>query len=206
MANKVKDKLEPIVWASAGLLVIGMILAWYNLIMFDIGPFNVWLDNDIYRYLAFIPAFMSILPWSNAVFNKQPICLRNSGIFLCMTLILPSMILGIIAIVIVYGRGIAGSTGEGDGKPALEFSLSRTCEGDAFDTFPRSTTRIDIEKTLAILKARDYTELSNTGNMCEVEKDGMEITIFSSGRLLVGSADFDIASKTAAMIYEMIVE
>ncbi len=206
MTDKAKDKLEPIVWVGAGLLMTGIVLAWYNLIMFDIGPLNVWLDNSIYRYLAFIPAFMSLLPWMNAVFNKQPICLRNSGIFLCMTLILPSMVLGIIAIIIVYGRGIAGSTTKEEGKAALEFSLSRTCEGDAFDTFPRSTLRIDIEKALAILKARDYTELSNSDNMCEVEKDGMEITVFSSGRLLVGSPDFDIASKTATTIYEMIVE
>ena len=86
----------------------------------------------------------------------------------------------------------------------IEFSLVKTCSADAFDAIPKTLVRIDIEKALAILKASGHKEITDAGGMCVVEKDGVESTIFSGGRILVKTADEKVAGSTATAIYETI--
>ena len=88
----------------------------------------------------------------------------------------------------------------------IQFSMIKTCDGEAFDAIPRTIIKIDIEEALASLKASGYSEVSAEGSACTVAKGGLEISIFSSGRVQVMSPEPDEASRTASAIYKIIVQ
>ena len=176
--------------------------------MLDPGIFGTLVPEGWFRLVPGFFGLLAIAPLSNALANRIPGCLRNSAFFLMLTISIPALLLGLGTVALVYRRGFsrlsAGPGKIGDRPGRIEFSLMKTCEADAFDAFPKTVIKIDVEKALAILKVCGYSEVSDAGVMCVVEKDGIESTVFSGGRILVKSPDEDVAGRVAAAIYETI--
>jgi len=86
----------------------------------------------------------------------------------------------------------------------MEFIVVKTCAADAHDAIPKKLASVDIAGSLSKLKLAGYKEVADAGVMCVVEKDGVESTLFSSGRVLVKTGDPILAEKTAKGIYEII--
>lgn len=84
------------------------------------------------------------------------------------------------------------------------FAVVKCCSTDAYDAIPQALVKIDIGKALAALGSKGWREVADAGIMCVVEKDGIESTIYSSGRILVKTVDSAIAEKAAKEIYEAI--
>lgn len=83
----------------------------------------------------------------------------------------------------------------------MEFIVVKTCAADAHDAIPKTLVSVNIADSLKKLLAAGYKEVADAGVMCVVEKDGVESTLFSSGRVLVKTADSIVAEKTARGIY-----
>ena len=86
----------------------------------------------------------------------------------------------------------------------MELIIVKTCAADAHDAIPKKLVSVGIADSLAKLKKAGYSEVADAGVMCVVEKGGVEATLFSSGRVLVKTADAKVAEKVAKTIYETI--
>jgi len=87
----------------------------------------------------------------------------------------------------------------------MKFAVVKCCSADAFDAIPQSLVKIDVGKALAALKSKGWREVADAGIMCVVEKGGVEATLYSSGRILVKTAETEVAEKTAKDVYEAIM-
>lgn len=202
-----KGTFEPIMWVGVAFQIVGIAYAWLSLILFKDELWMAWLQNDIYRYLAFIPAFIGLLPFMNAIRLRQPTCLRNSAIFMSLTLILPTILLVWLAQAFYYRRGIA-KTVELD-EPEMkgikiDYSFARNCDTGSFNAHPKTTMKIDIEKVLPALKIKGYKEISNAMVKCIVEKDGVEITMNFHGDVIVKTEDEELAGRLIDDVYRII--
>ena len=86
-----------------------------------------------------------------------------------------------------------------------EFTLVKTCSADAFDAIPRKLINIDISKAVESLKHAGYSIVADAGRLCVVEKGGVEMTLYSSGRVLVKTAREEIARQAAEQLYSCIL-
>ena len=86
----------------------------------------------------------------------------------------------------------------------MNFAVVKCCSADAFDAIPQALVKVDVGKALAVLKSKGWREVADAGIMCVVEKGGIEATLYSSGRILVKTADSIIAEKTSKEVYEAI--
>ncbi len=83
----------------------------------------------------------------------------------------------------------------------MDFAIVKCCSADAFDAVPQSLVKVDIGKALAALVAAGWHEVADAGVMCVVAKDGVEATLYSSGRVLVKTSDAGIAERAVARLY-----
>ncbi|MBI5001378.1 MAG: hypothetical protein HZB92_07645 [Euryarchaeota archaeon] len=87
---------------------------------------------------------------------------------------------------------------------SARFSLVKTCSADAFDAIPRRLTSVDISRAVESLKRAGYSIVADAGRLCVVEKDGREMTLYSSGRVLVKTGDEEEARRAAEELYACI--
>ncbi|MEW5937041.1 MAG: hypothetical protein AB1665_04375 [Candidatus Thermoplasmatota archaeon] len=85
---------------------------------------------------------------------------------------------------------------------STEFIVVRTCSADAYDAVPQRLMRIEISEALPALSRAGYRVLADAGRMCVLEKDGLEITLYSSGRVLVRIESAEAAEEAAKALYE----
>lgn len=86
----------------------------------------------------------------------------------------------------------------------MEFTMVKTCEAEAYDAIPKFLIRVDIENALVLLKDAGYKEIADAGVMCVVEKDQLELTVFSGGRVLLKTSDEKTAEDAAKRLFEVI--
>ena len=83
----------------------------------------------------------------------------------------------------------------------MDFAIVKCCSADAYDAVPQSLVKVDIGKALASLAAAGWHEVADAGVMCVVARDGVEATLYSSGRVMVKTADAGVAERTAKRLY-----
>ncbi|MFH0815549.1 MAG: hypothetical protein V1934_01855 [Methanobacteriota archaeon] len=86
----------------------------------------------------------------------------------------------------------------------MNFAVVKCCSAEAYDAIPQALVKVDIGKALSSLKAKSWREVADAGIMCVVEKEGVEATLYSSGRILVKTVESAIAEKAAKDIYDTI--
>lgn len=86
----------------------------------------------------------------------------------------------------------------------MNFAIVKCCTADAYDAIPQALVKVDIGQALAWLKANGWREVADAGIMCVVEKGGVEATLYSSGRILVKTANTAIAERAAKEIYDSV--
>lgn len=85
---------------------------------------------------------------------------------------------------------------------SAEFIVVRACSADAYDAVPQHLTRIDVSRALPKLEHAGYRVLADAGRMCVLEKEGLEITLYSSGRVLVKTDSVERAEVAAKAVYD----
>lgn len=83
----------------------------------------------------------------------------------------------------------------------MDFAVVKCCSADAYDAVPQSLVKVDVGKALAALVAAGWREVADAGVMCVVTRDGVEATLYSSGRILVKTTDASVAERVAARLY-----
>ena len=83
----------------------------------------------------------------------------------------------------------------------MDFMMVKTCEADAYDAIPKKLARVNIEMAVTELQEAGYTLIADAGVMCVVEKGGLEMQLFSSGRLLIKTAELAEAEKGAKELF-----
>ncbi len=93
---------------------------------------------------------------------------------------------------------------EADDK--MDFMMVKTCEADAYDAIPKKLARVNVDKAVKELEEAGYTIIADAGVMCVVEKDGLELQLFSSGRVLIKTPELDVAEKGAGALFDSLDE
>ncbi|MCK5038696.1 MAG: hypothetical protein KAS16_06305 [Thermoplasmata archaeon] len=88
----------------------------------------------------------------------------------------------------------------------MKFMMVKTCEADAYDAIPKELARINIDAAVRELQEGGYTLIADAGVMCVVEKEGLELQLFSSGRVLIKTAELEVAEKGANALFENLDE
>ena len=70
------------------------------------------------------------------------------------------------------------------GEP-LEFLAVKPCKFDAYEAVPKMKLDLDLDQCEQRLSRGGYEIVSNAGVMLTVSKDGLEITVYPHGRLLM---------------------
>jgi hypothetical protein len=84
----------------------------------------------------------------------------------------------------------------------MRFAIVKCCSADAHDAIPQGIVNVRISEALASLSAKGWRVVADAGTLCVVERDGVEATLYSSGRVLVKSSDAATAERAALAIYE----
>ena len=92
----------------------------------------------------------------------------------------------------------------GDGK--MDFMMVKTCEADAYDAIPKKLARVNVDTAVRELETAGYNIIADAGVMCVVEKDGLELQLFSSGRVLIKTPELEIAEKGASALFGVLDE
>jgi single-stranded DNA-specific DHH superfamily exonuclease len=69
-----------------------------------------------------------------------------------------------------------------------------------------AAARINIDTAVRELETGGYTIIADAGVMCVVEKGGLELQLFSSGRVLVKTPELEVAEKGASALFECLGE
>ena len=88
----------------------------------------------------------------------------------------------------------------------MKFMMVKTCEADAYDAIPKELARVDVDTAVRELEAGGYTIIVDAGVMCVVEKDGLELQLFSSGRVLIKTPELEIAERGANALFDSLDE
>ncbi|MBE0518126.1 MAG: hypothetical protein IH630_02730 [Thermoplasmata archaeon] len=70
------------------------------------------------------------------------------------------------------------------GEP-LEFLAVKPCKSDAYEAVPKMRLDLDLDECEMRLSRDGYEIVSNAGVMLTVSKNGLEITVYPHGRLLM---------------------
>lgn len=88
----------------------------------------------------------------------------------------------------------------------MQFKVVRICESDALSVIPKESVRFDIDRSAEILEGEGY-EVDNAGVMLIAKKEGMEITVYRNGRLMIHPIeDRERAAEIAEAFYSTIEE
>lgn len=88
----------------------------------------------------------------------------------------------------------------------MDFMMVKTCEADAYDAIPKKLAKVKIEKAVTELQEAGYAIIADAGVMCVVEKGGLELQLFSSGRVLVKTAELAKAEEGANLLFSNLKE
>lgn len=87
----------------------------------------------------------------------------------------------------------------------MKFRIIRICKSEAMSAVPQSPIRFDLDKSTVSLRAHGY-EVTENPVMVIAKKDGVEITVYMNGRLLVTPAtDKDVVRELAEAFYGLMV-
>lgn len=86
----------------------------------------------------------------------------------------------------------------------VKFKVVRLCKDEAVSVVPTQMLRYDLDKAAQLLKDKGY-EVVSQGLMVIAKGPGHEVTIYSSGRMLLsGVKDKEKAGGVAEEIYAMV--
>ncbi len=90
------------------------------------------------------------------------------------------------------------------GEP-LEFLAIKPCKFDAYEAVPKMKLDLDLDVCEAKLSRAGYEIVTNAGVMLTMRKDGLEITVYPHGRLLMHPIkNRDDAEAQARSLYSVI--
>ena len=84
--------------------------------------------------------------------------------------------------------------------------MIRICKSEAMSAVPQTPIRFDLDKSSPVLRAHGY-EVTENPVMVIAKKDGMEITVYMNGRLLITPAtDKEAVKELAEGFYTCMVK
>ena len=88
----------------------------------------------------------------------------------------------------------------------MKFRVIRICKSEAMSAVPQTPIRFDLDKSSLALRAHGY-EVTENPVMVIAKKDGMEITVYMNGRLLITPAtDKEAVKELAEGFYTCLVK
>lgn len=87
----------------------------------------------------------------------------------------------------------------------MKFRIIRICKSEAMSAVPQEPIRFDLERSTLSLRSKGY-EVEDNAVMVTAKKDGVEVTIYKNGRLLVTPAtDKEAVRALAETLYSYLV-
>ena len=87
----------------------------------------------------------------------------------------------------------------------MRFKVVRICNSEANTCIPLEPVRFDLHRTAGKLKELGYS-VENKGLMVVASKEGVEYTIYRTGKLLIHPMEKELAKKVADEFYPLCVE
>jgi hypothetical protein len=88
----------------------------------------------------------------------------------------------------------------------MKFRIIRICKSEAMSAVPQMPVRFDLVRSSASLLANGYT-VEETPVMIIAKKDGVEVTLYTNGRLLVTPAtEKEAVRELADSFYSNLVQ
>ncbi|QLH74458.1 MAG: hypothetical protein HPY73_02650 [Methanomassiliicoccales archaeon] len=85
------------------------------------------------------------------------------------------------------------------------FRIIRVCKGESMSAIPQDVARYDLEASAIALKERGY-EVDDKEVMLLAKKDGIEVTVYMNGRLMISPMkDREMAKNLAENLYSILV-
>ena len=86
----------------------------------------------------------------------------------------------------------------------MRFKVLRICQSEGHSAVPLEVVRFDLEKASVTLLEAGY-EVSPSEVMLTAYKDGVEVTLYVNGRLMIEPArSKEVASEIARYFYDLI--
>ncbi|MFA5312126.1 MAG: hypothetical protein WC375_02265 [Methanomassiliicoccales archaeon] len=86
----------------------------------------------------------------------------------------------------------------------MRFRLIRVCKGEAMSAIPQDVVRFDLEASIGPLREAGY-EVEDREMMLLARHDGVEVTIYINGRLMISPmADKEMAKTVSDRIYSIL--
>ncbi len=87
----------------------------------------------------------------------------------------------------------------------MRFKVVRICNSEANTCIPLEPVRFDLDRTAEKLRELGYS-VENKGLMVVASKDGVEYTVYRTGKLLIHPMEKDLAKGAADDFYPLCVE
>ena len=87
----------------------------------------------------------------------------------------------------------------------MRFKVVRICNSEANTCIPLEPVRFDLERTAEKLRELGYS-VENKGMMVVASKDGVEYTVYRTGKLLIHPMEKELAKEAADEFYPLCVE
>jgi TATA-box binding protein (TBP) (component of TFIID and TFIIIB) len=88
----------------------------------------------------------------------------------------------------------------------MKFRIIRICKSEAMSAVPQEPIRFDLERSAMSLRSNGYG-VEDNAVMVTAKKDGVEVTIYKNGRLLVTPAtDKEAVRVLAETLYSYLVK
>ena len=88
----------------------------------------------------------------------------------------------------------------------MKFRIIRICKSEAMSAVPQMPIRFDLERSVTSLRSNGY-EVEDNIVMVTARKEGVEVTIYKNGRLLVTPAtDKEAVRVLAENLYSYLVQ
>jgi hypothetical protein len=87
----------------------------------------------------------------------------------------------------------------------MKFRLIRVCKGEAMSSIPQDVVRFDLKASVGPLREAGY-DVEDLDMMLVTKHDGIEITIYVNGRLMIAPMnDKERAKSVSEKIYSVLV-
>lgn len=88
----------------------------------------------------------------------------------------------------------------------MNYKIVRICDSATLSVIPREPIRFDIERCDEILQEKGH-EVDNAGVMITVNMEGIDITLYPNGRLMLHPADDkEEATRIADRFYSVVLD
>ena len=89
----------------------------------------------------------------------------------------------------------------------MSFFLIKPCKSTAaFEAVPQDQVKLDLESLIPKLSSSGFQIITDAGVLLVVEKDGCEISIYPTGKLLLKIDEIYAAEKLAAELEEILFQ